>query len=573
VAAQPGKGKAGPRPNILFVIADDWSWPHAGIYGDRVVKTPHFDKLARQGIVFHNAHCVSPSCTPSRGAILTGQWIHRLQEGGNLHGILPGRYAVYPDLLEAVGYFIGLTGKGWGPGVLDNSGRTRNPAGPRYKSFAAFLKALPPGRPFCFWYGSTDPHRPYELGSGAKAGMKAEGVKVPPYWPDTPKVRSDVLDYYVEVQRFDEQLGELLRLLAEAGLAENTLVIVTSDNGMPFPRCKANLYGGGTHMPLAIRWPARFQGRVGSAAFVSHSDFAPTILEAAGVKIPKEMTGRSFLGMLKGEAGRFPDREMIFLERERHANVRKGDLSYPARAVRTAEYLYIRNLRPDRWPAGDPQMHVAVGPFGDIDDGPTKREVMALRDAPPAQRRLFELCCGKRPAEELYDLKKDPHEIDNVADHPDYAKVKARLRAALDQWMADTGDPRAEKGGGDDRWDQFPYYGKPGKKKQALLRSRLVEPFVLDVGLDGPRYEVADRATRSGPAAQVAAGDVDEGCLDTLQPQRGLCRQLQGSPQLFGRDERPAWPRDDEQRRQTHDPRRLVPVGEILQRVRADRQE
>src|SRR5262249_19881594 len=150
----------------------------------------------------------------------------------------------------------------------------------------------------------------------------------------------------------------------------------------------------------------------------------------------------------------------VFVERERHANVRKGDLSYPARAVRTADYLYVRNLRPDRWPAGDPELHFAVGPFGDIDGGPTKDEVLKLQGGEEGDS-LFALCCGKRPAEELYDLKKDPHEINNVADRPEYAKVKAQLRTELDRWMASTGDPRAAKDGGDDRWDKFHYYGAP----------------------------------------------------------------------------------------------------------------
>jgi arylsulfatase A-like enzyme len=459
-------GKADKRPNILVIVADDWSWPHAGAYGDRVARTPNFDRFARQGILFHRAYCAAPSCTPSRAAILTGQAPHRLQEGANLWGILPQRYAVYPDLLEAVGYVIGMVGKGWGPGSLEGSGRTRNPAGPPTKGFAQFLKALPPDRPFCFWFGSTKPHRPYKAGSGVQAGYNPKDVKVPPIWPDTPEVRSDILDYYLEVERFDEQVGEVLKLLADSGRAENTLVIIISDNGWPFPRCKANLYEHGTHEPIAARWPARFPGRVESNAFVSLSDIAPTVLEAAGVKVPADMTGRSFLNMLKAEAGRFPDRDRVFVERERHANVRKGDLSYPSRGVRTREFAYIRNFRPDRWPAGDPELYFAVGPFGDIDDGPTKREVMKLRDGTPAQKRLFELSCGKRPAEELYDLKKDPWETNNVAENRDYAKVKTDLRAVLDKWMADTADPRAGKGGGDDRWDRFRYFGGPFQPKK-----------------------------------------------------------------------------------------------------------
>jgi arylsulfatase A-like enzyme len=452
------QGKPDPRPNIVFCIADDWGFPHAGAYGDKVVKTPNFDKLAADGMLFHRAYCVSPSCTPSRGAILTGQWIHRLEEGGNLWSTLPKKYLTYPDLLEAAGYVVGLTGKGWGPGNFKEAGRTRNPAGPNFKTFGEFLKTVPADKPFCYWYGSTDPHRPYTPGSGAKSGMKVEDVKVPPIWPDTPEVRNDILDYYLEVQRFDQQLGDILKTLADSGRAQNTLVIVTSDNGMPFPRCKANLYDSGTHMPLAVRWPGKVKPGRTSDAFVSLSDVAPTVLEAAGIKPPAETTARSLVPLLTTDE-KPAGRDMVFVERERHANVRKGDLSYPARAVRTEHYLYIRNLRPDRWPAGDPETYHSVGPFGDIDGGPTKEVVLKMRDS-----KFFQAACAKRPAEELYDLQTDRWEMTNVADKAEFADTKAKLRAVLDKWMADTGDPRAGKDGGDDRWDKFPYFGAPAKK-------------------------------------------------------------------------------------------------------------
>jgi len=455
-AAEPAKPD--PRPNILYCLADDWAWPHAGVYGDKVVKTPTFDRLAKEGMLFHRAHCVSPSCTPSRAAMLTGQWIHRLEDSGNLWSILPKKFATYPDLLENAGYVIGLTGKGWGPGSIEAAGRTRNPAGPTFKSFAEFLKTVPVDKPFCFWYGSHDPHRPYKLGSGVKSGMKLDDVRVPPYLPDTPEVRSDILDYYFAVERFDCDVAEILKLLADSGRAENTLVIVSGDNGWPFPRGKANLYDVGTHQPLAIRWPAKVKPGRATNAFVSQADIAPTALEAAGLKIPKDMTARSLLGLLTSD-DKPTGRDMIFVERERHAHVRKGNLSYPARAVRTDQYLYVRNLRPERWPAGDPELVFAVGPFGDTDSGPAKDAVLKMRDS-----SFFKLAFEKRPAEELYDCRKDPDELTNVADKPEYTEAKAKLRAALDKWMTDTGDPRTGEDGGDDRWDKYPYYGQPSKK-------------------------------------------------------------------------------------------------------------
>jgi len=442
------------RPSILLAIADDWGWPHAGIYGDPVVRTPVFDRIAGEGALFTHAFCASPSCTPSRGGLLTGQFIHRLEEGGNLHSSLAARFDVYPDLLEKAGYAVGLTGKGWGPGDFKAGGRTRNPAGPAVKSFAGFLKELPPSRPFCYWFGSHDPHRPYQKGSGRSAGMKPEDVVVPGFLPDDPEVRSDILDYFFEVQRFDRDVGDLVRLLEESGRRRDTILVVTSDNGMPFPRAKANVYDSGTRMPLALSWPAKVKGGQKIDAFVSLCDLAPTFLEAAGLKPPAAMTGRSLLPLLT--SGEAEGRDRIFLERERHANVRKGDLSYPCRAIRTKEFLYILNLRPDRWPAGDPEKHVSVGPFGDCDGSPSKDLILERRAGDLA--RSFRLCFEKRPAEELYELARDPFQLENVADQASFAEAKKKLRADLGRWMAGTNDPRAA--GDDDRWDRFPYYGR-----------------------------------------------------------------------------------------------------------------
>jgi uncharacterized sulfatase len=440
-----------PRPHILFAIADDHSWPHAGAYGDPVVNTPAFDRLAREGVLFERAYCAAPSCTPSRGAVLTGQWPHRLGEGGNLWSRLHRKFAVYPDLLEAAGYRVGHTRKGWGPGTIQGTGRTRNPAGDRFKSFEEFLKGQPKDKPFCFWFGSYEPHRGYRKGSGKAAGIDLDAIAVPPFLPDEPEVRSDIADYYVEVQQFDAQVAGLLKTLDQAGLAQNTLVVMTSDNGMPFPRAKANLYDYGTHMPLVVRWPARVQGGRKVGEFVSFTDFAPTFLEAAGLAAPQEMSGRSFLHLLTGAPAPAdaPRRDHVFVERERHADGRGGTLSYPMRAIRTADYLYIRNLEPDRWPACDPPA------YRDIDGSPTKAFLLAHRDDPQVAP-LFRLACAKRPAEELYDMKKDPGELHNVADRPEHADAKKDLRARLDRWMAAAADPRATGGG--QQFDRYPYH-------------------------------------------------------------------------------------------------------------------
>jgi N-sulfoglucosamine sulfohydrolase len=442
------------RPNIFFALADDWSWPHAGVYGDTIVKTPVFDQVAAEGVLFTHTFCAAPTCTASRAAMLTGQAIHRLEEGANLYGTLPRQYQVYPDILEAAGYAVGFMGKGWAPGTIERTGRTRNPAGPNFKSLAQFLKTVPKDKPFCFWYGSRDPHRPYVKGSGRNAGMNPDQVAVPSFLPNTAEVRNDILDYYFAVQRYDADVGAMLKLLKESGQLDNTIVVMTGDNGWPFPRAKANLYDAGTRQPLAVRWPARIKGGRTVHDYISFMDLAPTFLEAAGLRPLPEMTGRSFLDVLTG--ARSAARDRVFLERERHANVRKGDLSYPCRALRTREFLYIRNFRPERWPAGDPEKYKAVGDFGDVDASPTKEVILSRRDE-MEMARFFRLAFGKRPADELYDLSKDPDELTNVANQPDYAAAKQKLRAELAQWMKKTADPRASVD--DDRWDKFPYFG------------------------------------------------------------------------------------------------------------------
>jgi N-sulfoglucosamine sulfohydrolase len=452
------KSSSTNRPNILFCLADDWAWPHAGAYGDKVIQTPNFDRVAREGVLFTHAFSAAPSCTPSRAAMLTGQAPHRLEEGGNLHGFLPKKFEVYPNLLEKAGYAVGFSGKGWGPGNFQAGGRTRNPAGPGFKTFADFLKSVPADKPFCFWFGSHDPHRAYQKGSGVKSGMKLEDVFVPPYLPDTPEVRSDILDYYFAAQRFDHDVGELLTLLEASGKSENTLLVISGDNGWPFPHGKANLYDAGTRQPLAIRWPGKVKGGTTNEDFVNLTDLAPTFLEAAGLKPLPEMTGQNLRPLLEGK--KQTGRDAVFVERERHANVRQGDLSYPARAIHTKEFLYIRNFRPDRWPAGDPEMYKAVGPFGDCDNGPSKEFILAHR-AEPQFSRFFQLAFAKRPAEELYDLAKDPYQLRNVAAESEYAAEKKKLRRGLDDWMKSTADPRFSND--DDRWDRYPYFG--GEKK------------------------------------------------------------------------------------------------------------
>jgi len=243
------------RPNILFCIADDWGWPHAGAYGDPVVKTPAFDRIAREGVLFENAFVSSPSCTPSRNAILTGQYHWRLGWGANLWSQLDTSHHTYPHLLADSGYFIGHWRKCWGPGKVDNWLQTPHghPGGKQFKSLDAFLDEWPRDQPFCFWLGASDPHRAYDPGSGKRSGMDLSKIKLFDHFPDSETVRSDVADYYFEVQRFDNDVSVALKKLEALGVLDNTIVVMTGDHGMPFPRGKSNLYDSGTQVPMAVR--------------------------------------------------------------------------------------------------------------------------------------------------------------------------------------------------------------------------------------------------------------------------------------------------------------------------------
>ncbi|MCP4786591.1 MAG: sulfatase [Fuerstiella sp.] len=471
-----GALQAAPRPNILFCIADDWGWPHAGAYGDQAVKTPAFNRLAREGVLFHQAYVSSPSCTPCRNSILTGQWHWRLGSGGNLWSDLPVGLPVYPQLLEDAGYHVGHSRKSYGPGKLKDW--KRHPVGTNFKSFAHFLKTRPKDEPFCFWQGSSDPHRGYKLNSGRESGIDLARVHLFKHYPDHEVVRSDVADYYFEVQRFDSLVGSVIAELERIGELDRTLIIVTGDHGMPFPRGKGNLYDSGTRVPLVVRWPGGIlkPGRTVDS-FVSLTDLAPTFLEVAGVNVPKAMTGGSLLPLLgstlSGQAS--GTREEIFFGKERHCPGQEAPDSggYPCRGIRTHDYLYIRNYEPLRWPAGTPNYDKAYklrSWFGDCDNGPTKSYIVANKDQDAAHRRSYDLCFSKRPAEELYDLKKDPEQLVNVANNPAVAEVKTDLSTRLTRKLRATGDPR-EVGGGE-KFDTYPYYGgAPGYPGDQELRA------------------------------------------------------------------------------------------------------
>ncbi|TWU05589.1 sulfatase family protein [Stieleria varia] len=478
------------RPNILIAISDDQSYPHASAYGDPAIKTPAFDRVAKQGILFRNAFTPAPGCSPMRAAFLTGREIWQNREAGTHASDFPTELPVFTQQLEQAGYHVGMTGKGWGPGK--SAGWPHNPAGKGYgkrkmeapkgisnldyaANFEDFLAEQKEGQPFCFWFGGQEPHRVYGAGLGAENGVDPAKVNVPKFLPDSDAIRSDMADYLFEVQWFDSHLQRMLDKLAETGQLDNTLVIVTSDNGMPFPRAKANLYEYGIHMPMAVSWPAEIPAGQDTDDLVSLIDVTRVIFEAARV-VPRQseqLSGVSFLSRFHGASDKtVPARDAVFSGRERHSSSRYNTLGYPSRCVRTKTHLYIRNFKPERWPAGPGQKYdgakfngdgeLVAGKLGpphagyhDIDDGPTLRWMVDHRDEPKVGQ-LLSAAVDLRPAVELYDIRTDPACMDNLAGKPEFAELQQAMAQTLQDHLVRTGDLRQTDPAAAEIWETYP---------------------------------------------------------------------------------------------------------------------
>jgi N-sulfoglucosamine sulfohydrolase len=474
-----GSSEAQPRPNILFAIADDASWKHFGAYGCDWVNTPAFDRVASEGLLFTRAYTPNAKCAPSRACILTGRNSWQLEEAANHSPLFPSKFKTYAEALADNGYWVGSTAKGWAPGEpgLIN-GKNRELTGTKFdeykttppansisnndyaRNFEAFLEVRPDGQPFCFWYGSPEPHRGYEYGAGIKYTDKVRNDidEVPSFWPDTDTIRTDMLDYAFEIEYFDLHLQRMLQKLEEAGELKNTLVIVTADNGMPFPRIKGQVYEYSNHLPLAIMWPDGITkpGRIVDD-LVNFIDFAPTFLELAGTTDKnagmQPVTGTSLTQYFytEKEGKIFPERNYALVGKERHDVGRPDDTGYPVRGIFKDNYLYLRNYKPERWPKGNPETG-----YLNCDGSPTKTYILDTRRKKGVME-YWQLNFGKRANEELYNIFNDPYCMNNLAGDEKFSTLIKDMEKEMIQKLKEEGDPRMFDNG--EVFDNYPYVG------------------------------------------------------------------------------------------------------------------
>ena len=439
------------RPNVLFIIADDASKHFGEAYNCDWVRTPNIDRLAKQGLVFDNAYTSTSKCAPSRAAILTGRYPWQLEEAANHQPYFPAKYIAFTEALASQNIQCGGAGKRWGPGdakLADGTSRdfAMKSVGPNQPSnlgagLTAFLESAPSDQPFFYWFGSSNPHRPYIRDAGIAAGKKPSDIdRVPAYWPDNETIRRDMLDYATEIEDYDAQVGSLLIALEASGRAKNTLVIVTSDHGMPFPRVKGHTFDDANHIPLVACWPDGIvhPGRR-VTDFINFIDLAPTFLELFGVEGQaagmSPITGHGFIDLLQDNPT--TQRPFVILGRERNdVLARPGSphgLGYPVRAIRQGNFLYVRNFESDRWPCGNPDLGLK-----DTDASPTKSLIEEAGDSSPYWQHAF----GKRPAEQLFDLSIDPDCVMNLASDPQYSDKIALLHETLVAELKTQNDPR-----------------------------------------------------------------------------------------------------------------------------------
>ena len=427
-------------PNLILIIADDMAWDDCGACGHPNIQTPNIDKLAKEGMMFHQAFLTTSSCSPSRTSIITGTYPHQT-DAEQLHWPLPADKTTFVEKLKEAGYWTAQAGK-WHLGdyvkdrfhmlaeesiekLTKTYGKLPEDDHSGANLWVPLLEHRPKDRSFFLWLAAHDPHRGYQAGI-IENPHTTEDVILPPYVPDTKKVRKDYALYYDEISRMDSYIGEVVATLERQGVSDNTLILFISDNGRPFPRDKTTLYDSGIKTPWIVKWPKQVEAGSQSESLVSSVDIGSTFLSLAGLEPPDKMAGVDFSPILENPDAEVRDRIYGQAHWHDHENF--------VRAIRDGRYKYIRTFFND----------LPLTPPADALTSPTFAEIRKRKRSGQLDetlRRYFE----PRPEEELYDLQNDPHELNNLADDPQQFREELnRLRGELLDFMEryDDGVPR-----------------------------------------------------------------------------------------------------------------------------------
>ncbi|MDC0219000.1 sulfatase [Verrucomicrobia bacterium] len=467
----------GSRPNIILIIADDMSWNDCGVYGNSKINTPNIDRLAKDGMRFDRAFLTISSCSPSRASIITGRYPHQT-DAEQLHWPIPEHQITFTERLMKAGYWTASAGK-WHMGEAmkerfdvvkeaDMSGFIASPQGTFRESaqgdaksgaskWVETMRERPKGKPFFLWLAALDPHRPYDK-EILKNPTKPTDVILPPYVPDTPEVRGDFALYYDEIRRLDRFLGEVMTEIKNQKIDEKTMVLFISDNGRPMPRDKTTLYDSGIRTPWIVRWPGKVPVGSVCSELVSSVDIAKCFMDLAGADYGGSFVGKSFLPLLENSKAGI--RRYVFGEKNWH------DFSDRCRYVRDFRFKYIRNDYP----------HYANTPPADALRSPVFRTMQKLRDAKKLNTAQMNCFLKPRPKEELYDVSWDPHELRNLAEHPEYAKVLVRMRGELERWSKRTDDLKPEFEAPDE-FDRKTCLPLPVRHRPRASKSEMLKQF------------------------------------------------------------------------------------------------
>ncbi|NND98419.1 MAG: sulfatase [Pirellulaceae bacterium] len=454
---------AAERPNFILYITDDVSQDDLGCYGNEVAQTPNLDQMAREGLRLTNAYLTCSSCSPSRCSLITGRYPHNTG-ACELHTSLPKGHFLFPEALHDAGYYTVLSGKHHMGGNVDHAfDKISKGKGPgKQEDWVTILNERPKDQPFFFWFASSDAHRDWSINDDAPI-INPEQVPVPPYLIDSPTTRKDLADYHHEVSRTDTFSGKLREALEQQGIAGNTYLIYMSDNGRPFPRCKTRLYDSGVKSPLIIYSPGNVQPGVSQSLISVNLDIGPTILDLAGVERSERLQGVSMRPLLQDTDATI--RDFVFSEHNWHV------MQANERMVRHGKYMYIRNAYPELQ-----SMCVEAAP-----KFPAGQDLWDAHAAGTLKQHQGDIFLVPRPAEELYDVQHDPHQLKNLAGEAAFASQANQLRKLLDQWATETKDSIST--------DPTPDRETARGKKYPGWRHRIqpgVEIGSIDVNAKGP---------------------------------------------------------------------------------------